>query len=689
MARIGTAVGLGVAYYNEYLPDPSRLEEDLRLMVAAGIRCIRVGESVWSTWEPEDGRFDLEWMTPILDAAHAFGIEVILGTPTYAVPPWLAHAHPELAVRRADGSPVPWGGRQEVDYTSSVFRTYAERVIRAVVGRHGRHPAVVGVQLDNEAGLHLIHNADVVAAFREWLAKRYGTPEALNEAWGLAYWSHRIASWDELWAPAGNTTPAYALAWRRFQAEQTTDFLAWQAVIVRPLVAAETLLTTCIAYGRPAMDDVAVGETLDIASGNAYYAAQDSLDLAHTAGADDWFADDVAQIVLMADRMRATRDAPFLVTETGATSIGAAHEARPPYAGQLTQAAWLLAARGARLVSYWHWHTLHSGHEVHWGGVLGHDLKPGRVYREIAALGAQFDAASSWLSGAEADADVAIVISHDSEWVMSAEPPLCRPDGSADPHAYGRIVQAFARGAVDAGRQLAVVNERQLPEAAALLGRYATVIVPGLVAASDRTLAVLADYVRIGGTLIVGPRTGFGDDEGRVRSAVVPGALAEVLGASYAEFASLRADIVIEGLGGGIAQGWIDSYEPQGAEVLARYAHAHYGAWAAVTKHAFGDGIAYAVGTLPDRALMARIVADASLPRVDSPLRHRPASVTVHSLRGPRGRVWVVHNWSPEEGEIVMARTVVDVLAEDAPVRAGEAVTLPAWSVSVWGEISS
>ncbi|SIT86911.1 beta-galactosidase [Microbacterium sp. RU33B] len=686
MARLGTTVGLGVAYYNEYLPDPSRLDEDLRLMVAAGIRCIRVGESVWSTWEPEDGLFDLEWMTPILDAAHAHGIEVILGTPTYAVPPWLARAHPELAVQRADGSRVPWGGRQEVDFTSPVFRRYAERVIRAVVGRHGRHPAVAGVQLDNEAGLHLIHNDDVVAAFRRWLEARYGTPAALNEAWGLTYWSHRISAWDELWAPAGNTTPAYALAWRRFQAAQTTDFLAWQAGIVRPLVSADAVITTCIAYGRPAMDDVAVGGVLDIASGNAYYAAQDSLALAHTAQGDEWFADDVAQLVLMADRMRATRDAPFLVTETGATSIGAAHQTRPPYAGQLAQAAWLLVARGARLVSYWHWHTLHSGHEAHWGGVLGHDLRPGRVYREIAALGAQFSASAEWLADAEAEADVAIVIAHDSDWVMAAEPPLCRVDGSADPRSYGRIVQAFARGVVDAGRQLAVVNERQIPDAAALVSRFGTVIVPGLVAASDRTLSVLVEFVGLGGTLVVGPRTGFGDDSGRVRTSVAPGVLAEVLGASYAEFAALRGDVVVDGLGGGVAQGWIDAYEPEGAEVLAGYAHPHYGAWAAVTRHAFGAGTAYAVGTLLDRALMARVVVDASAPRIVSPLRDRPDSVTVHSLSGPRGRVWVVHNWTPDEVEVETVRDVADALAADAPLPAGSVLPLAPWGVAVWGE---
>ncbi|WP_127820154.1 beta-galactosidase, partial [Microbacterium sp. CPCC 204701] len=507
---------LGTAYYNEYLPDPGRLETDLRLMTDAGITCIRVGESVWSTWEPRDGEFDLEWLTPVLDRARAHGIDVILGTPTYAVPPWLARTHPELAVVRRDGSRVPWGGRQEVDYTSEVFRGYAERIIRAVLGRHGRHAAVIGVQLDNEAGLHLIHNDHVVDRFRQWVADRYGDVETLNREWGLAYWSHRIGAWEELWAPAGNTTPAYDLAWRRFQAEQTAQFIGWQAGIARQLVADDTFLTTCIAYQRPAMDDVAVGARLDIASGNAYYLAQDALDLDREGAGGQWYADDVPQLVLMADRMRATREGPFLVTETGAASIGPAWLTRPPYDGQLAQAAWLLVARGARLVSYWHWHTLHSGAEVHWGGILGHDLEPGRIHREISGIGAQFAVASEWLADAEPDADVGIVYAHDSEWVTAFEPPLAS-GGGPDRTSYARIVGAFGRAAVDAGLQVGSVNERQLPEASELLARFPALIVAGLITASDRTLAVLEEYARLGGRLIVGPRTGYGDDDGRMR----------------------------------------------------------------------------------------------------------------------------------------------------------------------------
>src|SRR3954469_6489896 len=110
-------------------------------MSEAGFSVIRVGESVWSTWEPEDGVFDLDWLTPVLDGAHRRGIGVVLGTPTYAVPMWLTRLSPEIAGETASRHRVGWGARQEMDFTHAAYRFHAERVIRQVVGRHGRHPA--------------------------------------------------------------------------------------------------------------------------------------------------------------------------------------------------------------------------------------------------------------------------------------------------------------------------------------------------------------------------------------------------------------------------------------------------------------------------------------------------------------------------------------------------------------------
>ena len=174
----------GAAYYHEYQPAP-RLETDLDLMAEAGFTVIRVGESVWTTWEPEDGRFDLDWLEPVLDGAHERGIAVVLGTPTYAAPPWLARRYPEIAGEPATGQRMPWGGRQEIDYTHPAFRFHAERVIRKIVARYADHPAVIGFQVDNEPGMMLFHNHGVFQRFVDELRHTYGTsrPSTRRGVW--------------------------------------------------------------------------------------------------------------------------------------------------------------------------------------------------------------------------------------------------------------------------------------------------------------------------------------------------------------------------------------------------------------------------------------------------------------------------------------------------------------------------
>ncbi len=371
MFELPPRVLFGAAYYNEYQP-PDQLKVDLDLMVEARFSVIRVGESVWSTWEPEDGRFDLDWMAPILNGAHERGISVILGTPTYAVPPWLVRLYPEIAGERKTGQRVPWGARQEVDFTHAAFRFHAERVIRQIIGKYADHPAVIGFQVDNEPGLELLHNHAIFQRFTDSLRRGYGDVQTLNSQWGLVYWSHRLSTWADLWTPDGNVQPQYDVAWRRFQAEQTTEFIAWQARIVREYSRPEQFVTTCISYNRPALDDDRLTDALDVTSGNPYYKMQDGLERPdHRAiPSQGWTTDATWSLYLSADRMFSSRQEPFLVTETNATQIGFPWDNRPAYDGQWRQAAWALISRGATMIEYWHWHTLHFGAETQWGGVL-------------------------------------------------------------------------------------------------------------------------------------------------------------------------------------------------------------------------------------------------------------------------------------------------------------------------------
>ncbi|WP_026930405.1 beta-galactosidase [Glycomyces tenuis] len=689
----------GAAYYHEYQPESQRgllsgpardrLATDLDLMVEAGFSVIRVGESVWSTWEPQSGDFDLGWLTPVLDGARERGIGVILGTPTYAVPPWLARLYPEIAGEHRTGERIGWGARQEVDYTHPAFRFHAERVIRAILAHHADHPAVIGFQVDNEPGLQIFHNHGVFERFVDYLRHAYGDVETLNREWGLVYWSHRISTWADLWRPDGNAQPQYALAWRRFQNELTTEFIGWQADIAREYAREDQFVTTCISYPRPAVDDRAVAERLDVTAGNPYYRMQDAFALPKDDGeAQDWMTEGTWALYHSADRLFSSKQAPFLVTETNAQAIGGPWSNEPAYDGQWRQAGWALVSRGARMVEYWHWHTLHFGAETYWGGVLPHSREPGRTYRELAVLGGELRRAGELLADMTPDADVAVLYSKASQWGLATHPQLALGDRGPDPKSYESIVDPFYRGAFDAGLQTRIVHVEQLDAPEAFAKRHPVLVAAGLYIADDAQLDWLGEYAAAGGHLIVGPRTGYGDEEARARLEVKPGRLAEAAGAWYDEFANLSGRVAVRAAEGSplelpegaAATRWADGLRLDGAEALAEYVHPHYGQFTAASTRAHGKGRVTYVGTVPDPAF-AKALFQWIAP--EDAWRPSHPSVTATSGRTGDGRtVRFVHNWSWDEVDFELPSAVRDALGEGS-YASGDTLRLGAWDVRV------
>jgi beta-galactosidase len=682
----------GAAYYHEYQP-AERLKTDLDLMVAAHFSVIRVGESVWSTWEPENGCFDLEWLLPVLDGAHERGISVILGTPTYAVPPWLARLYPEIAGERRTAQRIPWGARQEVDITHPGFRFHAERIIRAIVARYAGHPAVIGFQVDNEPGNELLHNHGTFQRFVDHLRATYGDVETLNREWGLVYWSHRLSTWADLWTPDGNVQPQYDVAWRRFQALQTTEFIRWQAGIVREYARPDQFVTTCIAYERPAVEDDELTDSLDVTAGNPYYTMQDGLRLPDDrAPKQSWTTTGTWALFQSADRMYSSRQEPFLVTETNAMHIGFPWNSRPAYDGQWRQAAWALVSRGARMVEYWHWHTLHFGAETYWGGVLPHSGTPGRTYAEVARLGGELERAGGVVAGLIPDADLTIVYSMASKWLMQKYPPLAHEDGSPDDRAYHGLLDPFYRGAIDARRQVRILHARQLvdldPATAAV--EHPVLVVPGLYVVDDATLDWLESYAALGGHLVLGPRTGYADHEARARAEKAPARLTAAAGIWYDEFSNLTHDVPVTGRperplvvhASSAGTRWVDGLTVDEADVLAEYDHPHFGRWPAITTNTHGRGRITTVGTVPNGELAQAFIAWLT-PRPRHGWADIPATVTVNTAGSPDGRkLHFIHNWSWDEATVVAPADLVDVLSDDR-VRGGDAIALGPWDVRV------
>ena len=232
----------GAAFYEEYMPQ-DRLERDVALMEQAGINVVRVGESTWSLWEPEDGRFEFAWMDRIIERLARAHIRVILGTPTYSIPPWMFKKHPEILVTRLDGRRATYGMRQNMDITNPDFLRYSERVIRKITEHYRDNRSVIGYQVDNETTSNGTAGPEVQAGFVNYLKEKFGSVDRLNQIWGLVYWGQSLHDWSEVPPRDGIINPGWKLEWDRYQDSLTTRYLAWQAKLVREQLRPDQFVT--------------------------------------------------------------------------------------------------------------------------------------------------------------------------------------------------------------------------------------------------------------------------------------------------------------------------------------------------------------------------------------------------------------------------------------------------------------
>ncbi|MGH1557946.1 beta-galactosidase [Caulobacter segnis] len=312
------------------------------MMQAAGITVVRIAESTWGTLEPQPGVFDFGHVDRTLAAMQRHGVKVIVGTPTYAVPTWLARQHPNVLVVTPRGR-AEYGRRKNMDITDPDYRRAAERVIVALVDHVKDHPAVIGYQIDNETKAYDTSGPNVQAAFVEAMKRRWPDLDALNKAYGLDYWSNRISRWEDFPSVNGSINASLSNAFAEFQRGLVTDFLAWQAGLVRAHALPGQFITRNFdlawrghSFGiQPEVDHWKAAQALDVAGIDIYHPSQDKL-----TGAEIAFGGDLAR------SMRDGQD--YLVLETQAQGF----PEWTPYPGQLRLQAFSHLASGANMVEY-------------------------------------------------------------------------------------------------------------------------------------------------------------------------------------------------------------------------------------------------------------------------------------------------------------------------------------------------
>jgi len=665
----------GAAYYHEYMPY-DRLDKDVAMLKAAGFNVVRLGESTWSLWEPADGRFEFAWMDRVVAAMGKAGIKVIMGTPTYSIPAWMAHQHPEILATKFNGAKNTYGMRQNMDTDAPAYRFYAERLIRRIVAHYRDDPNVIGWQVDNETASYGAANDDVFIRFRHHLQAKFGTPENLSRAWFLNYWGQDLHTWEDLPRPDGAQSTGYKLEWSRWSQMRVTDFLHWQAGLVRECAAPRQFVTHDFAGALHAdVNEDAVARGLDVAGVNIYH-----------WGAQDRY--DGAAQKLDADFTRSLKRANFLVLETNAqTTDWSSSFQYPPYDGQFRADVYTHLSNGANMVEYWHWASIHANQETYWKGVLSHDLEPNRAYAEMSRTGKELQRIGPRLVDLSIRNDVAILWSRDSLNALNDMPFAKQSQWGAGGSSadYATQVRQIHRALYD----LNVGTDFVFPDSADL-SAYKVLVVPALYVADDALLLRIADFVRRGGHVVMGMKSGFANENAAVRWTMAPGPLRAMLGFHYQEFSNLAQPLALKDdpYGAGAdnrVRHWAEFLELDTARALAWYDHPFFGRWPAITANAYGAGKAVYEGTyLSDtlqKAVLRGVLQERGLIGPDQLL---PAHIQARTGVNRFGKtVRYYFNYSGAPVSFAYRHQAGTDLLTGRAVAGGDTVTLAPWDLVI------
>ncbi|HTX41430.1 MAG TPA: beta-galactosidase [Acidobacteriaceae bacterium] len=651
-----TPLLVGAAWYPEQWPE-SQWDHDLALMEAAHIDVVRVGEFAWSTMEPAEGQYNFAWLDRAIALAAQHHICVVLGTPTAAPPAWLTTKYPETLRVSEDGQRAEHGNRQQFSFTDPHYRKLAHDIAEQMAIHFGHNPNVVGWQLDNEYA-EPDFGPSAQQQFHQWLQKKYGTIANLNRRWATAYWSQTYDSFDEIPVRARDENPALLLDWKRFVSDVWKSYSLNQISAIRPHADPRQFITTNTMGWFDGFNEYTVHSVLDLAAWDDY------IDSDHYDYLENGARHDLTRGYKMKD---------FWVMETEPAFVNWRPTNTALQKGQVRDIAWQAVGHGANTVEYWQWRSAPNGQEEYHGTLVGADGTPVPVYYEIQQVGKEFAAAGPEISGTSPHSEVALVNDFDSRWAITFQKHSADFDPVAEMLAFYRPLRTQSQ-AVD-------VISIDTP-----LDGYKLVELPALNVISQAAADRLMAYVRQGGHLLLGPRTGMKNEFNALQPERQPGPLADFLGGRVDQFYALDSDVPVSGaFGDGTANIWAEQLQTESPDTKVLMTYGRSNGWldgqpAAITRKV-GQGTITYVGAWFDPATMSRMTAqlldDAG---VNPILPGVPDGVEVCRRSDAQKSILVVINHNTTEEHVALPEPMRELIDEPRMV---SAVNLPPYGVAV------
>ncbi len=665
----------GVAYYPEYEHE-YRTDMDFQMMKKAGMNVIRVAESTWSTWEKIEGEYDFSILADTLNKAEEYGLRVIVGTPTYAVPSWLVKKDPDVLATTKKGHGL-YGARQIMDIVNPTYLDAAEKLIRKLMEAVQGYECVIGFQIDNETKHYDTAGPLVQRLFKEYLTEKFQTVENLNDKFGFAYWSNSIGSWEDLPDVRGTINGSFAAEFEKFQRHLAAEFLLWQRKIIDEYRREDQFVTHNLdfywnqdelapfghSYGvQPGINHLEASKAITLLGCDIYHPTQDDL-----TG---------SEIAYDGDSIRSLKNEQYMVLETEAQAF----RYWTPYPGQLRQQAFSHLASGACGVEYWHWHSIHNSFETYWKGVLSHDMEENEVYREAISIGRDFKKLSPYLSGAKKENKVALVVDNVSQTALKYFPigdEASLP--GAEVLSYNDVVRLYYDALYEQNIECDVIDVMALKDR---IGSYKMIVTPALYCASDETISLLKSFVAQGGVLVSSFKSFFTDEFVQVRFKRQPYGLTDVFGMYYQQFTRPGKTT----LQGKKVEVWQELLIPDTSTERIFYEHKYWGKYAAITSHKYEKGYGIYIGCHCDKSIVKEELKKACDKAGISGLSHENMEfpIILRSLvNDDNKKLHFLFNYSQEEKTIPCPYEKVTELLSGKIYKKKEALSLKDWDTFI------
>lgn len=598
-------------------------------MKAAGFNVTRLAEFAWVNMEPREGEFDFGWLDDAIEILGDAGVQSLVCTPTAIMPAWVARKYPDVMAMQQNGMRIGWGVRKHNCFNSGAYNLLSERITEAMAQHFAGNRNVIGWQTDNEFIGSVCVCDSCLGDFQDWLQMKYASLDALNRAWGTHFWGQKYMSWQEIVFPLHHDShnPSACLDWKRYSSWLNVRFQRKQIEIIREHCPKHFVTHNLMGFAR-SVDYYDLAEDLDFASWDNYpVGGKPEIRYASSAAAD---------------LMRGVKRKNFWIMEQTAGPAGWGRFGRNPRPGEIRSVAYQQLAHGADGQVWFRWRTCTAGREQYWHGLLGHDGRALRRYREAKDTATEYKKLEKHLAGTTVKAKVAMIYDYDSIWALEIQPGC---NDSSFQQAVMRYYEALFRAGVNV--------DMVKPDAD--LSTYKVVIAPMLHVLTDSVAEGLNAFVHAGGVLLTDIRTGVKDADNLCHERTLPGKLSAALGIEIEEYGSMNNfEYEVEGTasldGMFTATKCIDWVKPVKADKIAGYTQWHLKKFAAVTRNTYGKGTGWYVGSVIKEPefydkLIASVLANARVRPVVRP----PEGVEVSVRQGAGKRVLFLVNHTEEK----------------------------------------